>query len=167
MVTSRRFARLASLTCALALLGPAAGYADPTPASETGTPTVVRAVFARAVQNREPVEVVSQLDSQSSEVFFFTELSGFAGKRVKHRWEFGGNVMGEVMFEVGAAHWRVYSSKRLLPGWTGTWTVSVVDESGHVLHRATLGYGLADRKSPDEPENEASDDEPTPAAPHP
>jgi hypothetical protein len=66
-------------------------------------------------------------------VYFFTEFSGLKGKVVKHRWEYDGKVMGEVNFNVGSNHWRSYSSKNLLPEWTGIWTVSVIDDKGKVL----------------------------------
>jgi hypothetical protein len=41
--------------------------------------------------------------------------------------------MGEVNFNVGSNRWRSYSSKNLLPEWTGIWTVSVIDDKGNVL----------------------------------
>jgi hypothetical protein len=65
------------------------------------------------------------------------------GRTLRHRWEFDGQVMAEVPIHVSAPRWRAYSSKRLLPGQTGTWTVSVVDDADRVLRSETLGYELA------------------------
>jgi hypothetical protein len=65
------------------------------------------------------------------------------GRTVRHRWELDGQVMAEVSFQVGAPRWRVHSSKRLLPGQPGSWTVSVVDESGNILRSETLARALA------------------------
>jgi hypothetical protein len=104
---------------------------------------VARAVFARSIALREPQDVLSSLDPDAQEIFFFSELLGMEGQTVRHRWELDGEVMAEVAFEVGGSRWRVYSSKRLLPGQSGSWTVSVVDGSGKLLRSETLSRALA------------------------
>jgi hypothetical protein len=145
----KRLAVSGLLALTLVAAGSASAWAQDTPAPpESG---VVRAVFARAIAEREPVDVVSELETSASEVFFFSELRGLEGTTVRHRWEREGELMGEVPFEVRAGRWRVYSSKRLLPGWVGTWTVSVVDQSGRVLHSSTLSYGVAGNEHTDDP----------------
>jgi hypothetical protein len=48
--------------------------------------------------------------------------------------------MFEKSFEVGGDRWRVWTSKTLLPDWTGTWTVKVLNEDGSVLERKTFEY---------------------------
>jgi hypothetical protein len=73
-------------------------------------------------------------------VFFFSELVGFEGQTVTHTWQYAGETFGEVPFQVGGQRWRVYSSKRLLPGWIGTWTVILSDASGRELGRYQLDY---------------------------
>jgi hypothetical protein len=122
----------------------AARAEDPAaPAALPGSASVARAVFARAVADREPQDVVSSLDPDAQEVFFFTELVGLEGRTVRHRWELDGQVMAEVPFLVGAPRWRGHSSKRLLPGQPGSWTVSVVAESGEILRSEVLQRALA------------------------
>lgn len=103
---------------------------------------VARAVFARAIVEREPQDVVSAVDPNAP-LYFFTEILGMQGQTVRHRWEYAGQIMAEVEFQVGAQRWRIYSSKRFLPGQTGPWTVSVVDAAGRVLRSETLGSALA------------------------
>jgi D-Tyr-tRNAtyr deacylase len=66
------------------------------------------------------------------------------GQTVTHRWERGDKVMSEVKFEVGSARWRVFSSKRLDPSWTGEWKVSVIDTNGSTLSASTFTYAAAD-----------------------
>jgi hypothetical protein len=122
---------------------PAAPAAVPPAASVPAGASVARAVFARAVAEREPHDVVSSLDPDAQEVFFFTELLGLEGRTVRHRWELDGQLMAEVPFVVGAPRWRVHSSKRLLPGQPGSWTVSVVAESGEILRSEVLQRALA------------------------
>jgi len=104
-------------------------------------PTVARAQFTSGILDREPVDNVTSLDSGTERIFFFTELQNMEGRTVVHRWELNGEVLGAVTFQVRGPRWRVYSSKELLPEWTGKWIVSVVDEDGTVLGSYTLNYG--------------------------
>ncbi len=95
---------------------------------------VARAIFTTAVVNREPVDQVVSVGPEHNEIFFFTDLRQLAGRTVKHRWEFEGQFMGEIEFQVGGPRWRVFSKKTLNPGESGKWTVLVLDESGWPLH---------------------------------
>ncbi len=101
---------------------------------------VERAQFTTQIDDREPVDRVVLLDSARSQVFFFTELRNMEGRTVVHRWEYQGEVMAEVPFQVGGPRWRVYSSKSLGPGLYGKWTVLVVDQSGLPLRAGVFRY---------------------------
>ena len=101
---------------------------------------VARAQFTSEVVSREPTDSLDQLSTEHDRVFFFTEFVGLQGHSLVHRWEYGGEVMANVPFEVGGPRWRVYSSKTLAPEWIGEWTVTVLDEAGRVLARHTLEY---------------------------
>ena len=107
-------------------------------AAESSAGSVARAAFTTSVVDREPVDAVEQLTSDRGRVTFFSELIGLQDQTVSHRWEYGGEVRAEVPFEVGGPRWRVHSSKRLLPDWLGTWTVTVVDGAGRELARHQL-----------------------------
>ena len=117
---------------------------------------IARAVFARAIVEREPHDIVSGIDG-AEQLYFFTEILGMQGQTVRHRWEYAGEIMAEIEFKVSAERWRIYSSKRFLPGQTGPWTVSVVDEAGRVLRSETLGSAFA--SSPDATPPAAPDEE--------
>ncbi len=105
---------------------------------------VARAIFTTAIVDREPVDALETLSTNIDRVFFFTDLRGLSGQIVTHRWEHNGQIMAEITFKVGSgARWRVYSSKNLLPEWTGTWTVAVNNESGETLHTSTFEYVAA------------------------
>ncbi|MFQ3231174.1 DUF2914 domain-containing protein [Reinekea sp.] len=93
---------------------------------------VARHQFASAIENREPVDALTDAMNVSP-LFYFTELSNFEGTVVTHRWSFNGNQMADVTFNVGGPRWRVYSSKQLLPEWDGEWVVEVLDEVGSVV----------------------------------
>jgi hypothetical protein len=58
--------------------------------------------------------------------------------KVTHVWYHEGKTMARVDLKVGSADWRTWSSKRILPSWTGYWEVKVLDDNGMVL--ATSGF---------------------------
>jgi hypothetical protein len=109
----------------------------------TGAPkaSVPRAVFTTSVRELEPQDRIEVLDAETKgSVMFFTELLGLNGRTVRHRWIYNGRVMAEIPFAVLSQRWRVYSSKTLPPGWTGEWTVVVVDEQDRILARKSFSY---------------------------
>lgn len=101
---------------------------------------VARAQFTSGITDREPVDDLDRMNTWRNRVFFFTELRGLEGRTVTHRWMHDGEVQGTVEFEVGGPRWRVWSSKDLLPDWTGGWTVVVEDDQGEQLGIRTLIY---------------------------
>lgn len=103
--------------------------------------TVSRAVFTIGIDNREPVIMVDSISADSyNSISFFTELTGMTGETVTHQWMFDDKVMFEKSFEIGGDRWRIWTSKTLLPDWTGTWTVKVLNEDGSVLERKSFDY---------------------------
>ena len=66
-----------------------------------------------------------------------TWLKGLeAPTSVTHVWYRDGKTMARVDLNVASSHWRTWSSKRLLPDWTGHWEVKVLDSDGRVLGSA-------------------------------
>lgn len=104
---------------------------------------VERALFSTAIENREPVDQLAVLPNTAHEIYFFTDLRQLQGRKVTHRWEYDGQVMSEVTFQIGGPRWRVFSRKSLDPAQIGKWTVIVVDESGWPLRAAILDYRAA------------------------
>ncbi|EAR09427.1 DUF2914 domain-containing protein [Reinekea blandensis] len=100
-------------------------------------PEVARHQFTTAVEDREPVDALTDA-MNINPMYYFTELKGFEGTVVTHRWMYNGEQMANVTFNVGGPRWRVYSSKQLLPEWDGDWTVEVVDEQGQVVASDTV-----------------------------
>lgn len=101
---------------------------------------VALAQFTTQIEDREPIDAISFLDDRSSEIIFFTDLRGFRGHTLSHRWEYRGEVMAEVPISVDHDRWRAWSSKQLLPVWTGDWTVSVINSEGEVIASETFNY---------------------------
>lgn len=104
------------------------------------TGTVARATITSDVQNREPVDSLSTVTTDDAKIYYFTEIQDMAGHTVTHRWEYNGQVMAEINFEIGGPRWRVFSSKTMMPYWLGDWKVSVVDENGSPLSVNTFSY---------------------------
>ncbi len=105
---------------------------------------VTRSAFTSAIEEKEPVDQIKELTTDSSKIYFFTEITGMDGLTMIHRWEYNDKVMAEVSFAVKANRWRVWSSKNLMPAWTGEWQVSVVDEGGNVLATESFTYKKAE-----------------------
>lgn len=102
---------------------------------------VSRAVFTIGVDNREPVISVDSISSSSfTSISFFTELADLGGQNVTHQWTYKDNVMFEKSFEVKGSRWRVWTSKTLIPSWTGTWTVNVLDNDRSVIASKSFEY---------------------------
>jgi hypothetical protein len=102
---------------------------------------VARAIFTSEIIDREPANDLTEISNSSDRIYFFTDLRNLTGQIVTHRWEYNDAVMAEVKFKVGdGPRWRVYSSKNLLPEWTGVWTVVVTDENEQTLHTSVFNY---------------------------
>ncbi len=102
---------------------------------------VSRALFTIGVEDREPVLQVDSINSNSyNQISFFTELMDHEGDNVTHQWVYGGKVMFEKTFEVRGPRWRVWTSKTLVPEWTGLWSVNVLDQDRKVLATKSFDY---------------------------
>ena len=118
---------------------------EPMPIEQSGFSrgSVVRSVFTSAVKDREPTDSIKELNTNSDKVIYYTELRDMAGQTARHRWEYNGKIMAEVEFKVGGSRWRVWSSKSLVPGWTGEWKVSVLNGANEVISEDILTYSPA------------------------
>ncbi len=102
--------------------------------------SVTRSIFTTEVAEHEPIDKIEKLNLNHNSVFYFTELHDMSGQTAIHRWEFNGNVMAETKFNVAGPRWRVWSSKNLLPSWTGEWKVSVLNGVGDVISEDVFSY---------------------------
>ncbi len=105
--------------------------------------SLARAVFAKKIVKREPVDEITALSADTPDVYFFTELTDMADHTVTHRWEYDGRHVGETSFKVTASHWRVWSYRKIPPGSTGTWKVKVLNTVGEVIGEKTLALQAA------------------------
>lgn len=105
--------------------------------------TVARAQFASDVIDREPIDnigdVIKVEYGEIQRVYFFTDLRDMAGSQVIHRWKLDGDVQAEIPFDIRGERWRVWSSKRLMPGFDGVWSVDIVKD-GEVVDSYSFDY---------------------------
>ena len=145
-------------TLAVALCAPlmasseqSAEDAPKTEASVANAGEVTRAAFTTSVVDREPENELRVLEVGAPSVAYFTELKDMDGQTVIHRWEYEGEIMGEVAFDVEGPRWRVHSTKQLDPSWTGQWVVKVMDVDGNVLSEDSLQVGTTLAKTEEVP----------------
>ena len=107
---------------------------------DDGLPAVILASFTTEISDREPVDDISFLGNDRNVVFFFTDVRNLRGQEIRHVWTYNGQPMGTVSFQVRGDRWRVWSSKQLLPDWTGEWNVSVLNADDEVMATESFTY---------------------------
>lgn len=104
---------------------------------------VARAQFTTRIVDREPTDRAVVVRPPVAEIYFFTDLRHLQGRTITHRWEYEGQLISLVPFEVNGPRWRVYSKKEIKPEQIGEWSVTVLDESGWPLHTELFRYESA------------------------
>lgn len=88
-------------------------------------------------ETRELVGETTVFPAGIERITCLTRLKGLeAPTSVTHVWYRDGKTMARVDLNVASSNWRTWSSKRLLPDWTGHWEVKVLDSDGQVLGSA-------------------------------
>ncbi|MDH4274314.1 MAG: DUF2914 domain-containing protein [Gammaproteobacteria bacterium] len=113
-------------------------------AQDGATGEVVRAQLTSAIHAREPVDQLDLTNVKQTQLYYFTEIKGMAGKFIMHRWEHQGQIKHEQRLQVGSARYRTYSRKTLNPHLVGEWKVSVLNSKGVVLNSSTFTFGRPD-----------------------
>ena len=102
--------------------------------------------FGMDVQERELVGEDSVFASTVGTVYAYTHITGAQDTtQVHHAWYYQDEEKARVSLNVRSSNWRTWSSKRILPSWTGTWRVMVEDADGNVL--ATGEFEVRDEET--------------------
>ena len=124
------------MVCALSLSPATAqqsmGGADPG--------AVTNATFTSGITDGTPVDYRQQFDTNTSVVYYYTEIVGLQGQKVTHRWKLEGALIKEVALPVEKSRQGVWSMHKMPPDRTGNWTVEVVNARGEVLKRDNFAY---------------------------
>lgn len=99
---------------------------------------VAEAAICTSVEEREPVGAASSFPAGTERLYCFTDLRGAEGQTVVHAWIHEGTTRARVELTARADRWRTWSSKQILPEWTGAWEVKVLTAAGAVLHTETF-----------------------------
>lgn len=101
-----------------------------------------RIVLAATMEQLEPGVAIDKLVAQQQiqRLYLFTELKGYAGQQLIHRWSFAGQVQTEALLTIEDSPWRTYSEKWLLPDQLGSWRVEIVDQQQNVLYQHDFQY---------------------------
>jgi len=92
------------------------------------------AVIAAGVENLVPQGANETFPSAVGTLYAFTRIQGSEGEtQVIHKWFHGDQLRAEIPLPIRSKSWRTYSSKIILPEWTGDWKVEVTTEDGTVL----------------------------------
>src|SRR6266550_3866769 len=95
----------------------------PAPAAATPSVTVVEAVVAKSVLDRQPQDTGAAFPADVGQLNCWTKVEGD----------------GEL--QVGGSPWRTWSRKTVPADWTGAWHVEVRDAAGTVLKRIDFTVG--------------------------
>jgi hypothetical protein len=104
------------------------------PAAASAQFTVEESRVALDVIDRMPVGVDSTFVASVGRVYCWTLIAGAEGDTtVHHVWIWGDQEMADMELRLGGSPWRTWSSKAIMPEWSGDWRVEVRDASGNVI----------------------------------
>ena len=72
---------------------------------------ISKAEFATEIIDREPSNIVGELNNTLGKIYFFTNIRNLQGTSITHRWIYNNKVMADVVFDIKGPRWRVWSSK--------------------------------------------------------
>lgn len=92
-----------------------------------GSLEVSEILIATGIQDREPVGEADTFPADVNKLYCYTKVEGGSeGDTITHKWLKDGEVMAEVTLDLGGSPWRTYSSKLIMPEWTGAWITEVL-----------------------------------------
>ncbi len=101
--------------------------------------SVEESSIALDVIDRMPVGSDSTFVASVGRVFCWTRVAGAEGEvAIHHVWFHGDQEMADTELRIGGSPWRTWSSKAIVPEWTGAWRVEVRDSAGNVIE--TIGF---------------------------
>ncbi|MBI5117630.1 DUF2914 domain-containing protein [Candidatus Poribacteria bacterium] len=104
---------------------------------------VVDAVMCLKVENRQPVDAGTSFPADVGQVWCWSRIKDADGTAIKHVYYHNDKEKASVELKIGSPLFRTFSSKRILPGWTGKWRVDIVDASGAVMKSLDFTIGEA------------------------
>lgn len=90
--------------------------------------------FGTSIEDRDVVGADSTFPGTVGQVYCFTRITGIQEEStITHVWYFNDQEMARVELPIRGTDWRTWSSKSILPSWTGEWSVDVLGPDGDLL----------------------------------
>jgi len=142
-------AKILHLSLAIVIIGlTATGYTQgETAVGESALTADVQ--LCTGIEDRMPVGVAESFGADVEHMYLWCKVIGAADTTfVKHVWSYEGKEMASVELPVRSGSWRTWSSKTILPEWTGNWEVKVLDANGDVLKAVSFRVGASEAPEP-------------------
>jgi|GEM_PF-1525966 len=116
---------------------PAAMQSEAQPAAATEMTSAVKiedAVVCQDVVDRAPVGASDTFAKETARVYCFSRVVGAdPDSQITHNWYYKGALKASVKLNVRSSNFRTWSSKALLPEWSGEWMVEILSDDGKPL----------------------------------
>ena len=97
--------------------------------------SISRIAVCEEVQERVPVGEADSFSSEIGKLWCFTRVRGAEPPtQIFHRWYVGDKLVDEIPINVRGTQWRCWSTKTILPSWTGECRVEILTEEGDVIN---------------------------------
>lgn len=114
------------------------------PATTPTATLTAEAQLCTGIDSRMPTGMADKFPPEVGKVFLWCRILGATDTTmVKHIWFYNGQEMATVNLPVKSSSYRTWSSKTILPEWTGNWSVKIVDADGATLKEMTFTVGAA------------------------
>jgi len=101
--------------------------------------TVEQMEICTAVEERQPMGSDSVFTSDVGQLYCFTKLTSSQDTtEISHVWFHEDKEMAKVELTMKAKAWRTWSSKKVVPEWTGKWRVEVQRADGTIVTEKTF-----------------------------
>jgi hypothetical protein len=94
---------------------------------------LAEAVVCQDVIDRAPVGSGDLFAKEVPKVYCFTRVVGAEGTQLTHNWYYKGSLKASVKLNVRSSNYRTWSSKTMMPEWTGEWMVEILSADGKPL----------------------------------
>lgn len=104
----------------------------------------IEAEICAGIEERMPTGMADTFTPDVEKVYLWCKVIGCKDTTmVHHVWYYNGKEMADVELPVRSSSWRTWSSKTILPSWTGDWEVKILDAAGNELKSAQFKVAAA------------------------
>ena len=101
--------------------------------SDTQTNSNIETKLCTGIENLMPVEEAISFPADVGKIYLWCKIQNMDGATISHVWYYKDLEMASIDLSINSVSWRTYSSKTILPYWTGNWMVKIKDSDGNEL----------------------------------